>query len=194
MAEKKKDTKDADLENKPATDKKSKQGKKGKGKDSKVKEKGKKKAKTGPNKFFLFLATVILALIMLWVLGVVDFATLLQGKAATPAEEKIENVDPTGSAPVTFSSIQVEDQVFSVSPEAAKLAKIYSDMRPQKAAEALTLMPVEEAVPIVAAMDEWRAGIIMSKMDAAKAVEISQLVAENFRKDITTAGGVSVVQ
>ena len=143
---------------------------------------GKSRKKAGPNTFLLFVAVVILTLVMLWVTGVLNFAALT-GQELPPEEDKtIANAQPTGSTPVTFAAVQADAAVYTNTPEAAKLAKIYSDMRPEKAAEALGQMPVEEAVPIIAAMDEWRAGIIMSKMEAAKAVEISQLLAETYRR------------
>ncbi len=153
----------------------------------------KKRKKAGPNTFLLLIAVILLAVVMLWVTGAINFATLLGQDAPEQETEDIANAQPTGSAPVTFAAIQPDEIVYTANPDAVKLAKIYSEMRPEKAAEALSQMPVEEAMPIMAAMDEWRAGIIMSKMEAAKAVEISQLMAETYRTGEADAGEVQVL-
>jgi cytoskeletal protein RodZ len=167
--------------------KKGKKGKVNRGKEQK------KPKKTGPNTFLLLIAVLLLAVVMLWVTGAINFSALLGQDSPPQDAQEIANAQPTGSAPVTFAAIQPGQELYTVNPEAAKLAKIYSEMRPQKAADALSQMPVEEAMPIMAAMDEWRAGIIMSKMEAAKAVEISQLMAETYRTGEANAGEANVL-
>ena len=63
-----------------------------------------------------------------------------------------------------------------------KLVKVYSQMRPDAAAEQLATMPETMAAAIVFKLESRKASIILNEMDTQKAARISIIIADSARK------------
>ena len=156
-------------------EKSAKKGKKTK-KGKNIKDKGKPKKK----RFLLILSFLLLIAMFLGLFGIVDYGalydTLMGNKATTAIQKKpvITGLQPQLASPQGISTaggFEVTDA------GARKVARIYEQMRPQSAADALKTLPPAEAVKVLIAMDEWRAGIILSKLDAKTSADLSAKLA-----------------
>lgn len=63
-----------------------------------------------------------------------------------------------------------------------KLVKVYSQMRPDAAAEQLATMPEATAAAIVFKLKTRQASVILNEMDTQKAARISMIIADSARK------------
>ncbi len=63
-----------------------------------------------------------------------------------------------------------------------KLVKVYSQMRPDAAAEQLATMPETAAAAIVFKLKSRKASVILNEMDTTKAARISMIIADSARK------------
>lgn len=149
------------------------------GQQDKKAKKGNKSGKGG-GKFLLLLSSLLLIAMGLGLMGVIDYGAIydqLTGKtAAVPkqAVPKITGLQPQLASPQGISTIGG----FEVTDAGArKVARIYEQMRPENAAETLKTLPPGEAVKVLIAMDEWRAGIILSKMDANTSANLTAQLA-----------------
>ena len=65
-----------------------------------------------------------------------------------------------------------------------KLARVYSNMRPQNAADAMNSLPDDTAVAILQRMDEDAAAQTLSKMDPARAARLTQIIYDGTRTTV----------
>ena len=110
-------------------------------------------------------------------------------KPKADEKKKEDKQEKKQSKPVTLSKKEIEDQMKA--REAAerkrisKIARLYNEMKPQEAADAMESLDDDLTFAILQRMDEGNAAKTLAKMDADKAARLTELIYEGKKKQVT---------
>lgn len=109
-------------------------------------------------------------------------------------EEKKEEEKPPEPKKVTLTKEELQKQ--QAEREAAekkrvsKLARLYGQMKPQEAADAMVNLDENLTVAILQRMDEAQAAKVLAKFDAAKAASLTEIIYAGKQSSIIVPGDV----
>ena len=110
----------------------------------------------------------------------------------TKAEDKKEEEKPPEPKKVTLTKEELQKQ--QAAREAAekkrvsKLARLYGQMKPQEAADAMVNLDEDLTVAILQRMDEAQAAKVLAKFDAAKAASLTEIIYAGKQSSIIVPG------
>lgn len=121
-------------------------------------------------------------------------------KPAAPTQEDMENTpqedakpDPTNkkqSKKVTISKEEIEAQMkereAAERKRVSKLARLYNEMKPKDAADAMEELDEDLCIAILQRMDEGNAAKVLSQFEAGKRAKLTQIMYEGTQKKMNT--------
>jgi len=112
-------------------------------------------------------------------------------------EKPVEDVKPSTdkekkeSKPVRLTKAEIEKQMkereAAERKRVSKLARLYTQMKPKDAAEALAALNDDMVISILQRMDEGTAAKIMTEFDTDRTARITRIMYEGKRNTVTTA-------
>ena len=110
-------------------------------------------------------------------------------KAKEDEKPKQEEEKPKQSKPVTISKEEIDKQMkereAAERKRVSKLARLYNEMKPQEAADAMADLDDDLTVAILQRMDEGNAAKTLAKMDAEKTARLTQIMYEGVQRKLT---------
>lgn len=124
-----------------------------------------------------------------------------------PTQEDMENVpaedvkpdkdkkdDKQQSKKVTISKQEIEAQMkereAAERKRVSKLARLYNEMKPKDAADAMDALDDDLCIAILQRMDEGNAAKVLAEFDSAKTARLTQIMYEGTQKKMTTEDDV----
>lgn len=121
-----------------------------------------------------------------------------------PTQDEMENMPVENDKPddkdkkdmkkVTISKKEIEQQMkereAAEKKRVSKLARLYNEMKPRDAAEAMDSLDDDLVIAILQRMDEGNAAKVLSEFQPAKTARLTQLMYEGTKKKVTTADDV----
>ena len=112
-------------------------------------------------------------------------------KAKEDEKPKQEEEKPKQSKPVTISKEEIDKQMkereAAERKRVSKLARLYNEMKPQEAADAMADLDDDLTVAILQRMDEGNAAKTLAKMDAEKTARLTQIMYEGVQRKLTVS-------
>ena len=109
-----------------------------------------------------------------------------------PEPEPEPKKEDKKSKDVKVSQKEIEEQMkareAAEKKRISKLARIYDNMKPEEAANALNDVSLDTVVMILQKMDESNAGQVIAKMDPSKAARITQMLFDGQQRRLTLPG------
>ena len=113
---------------------------------------------------------------------------------AKPSAEKKKDKAKEQSKTVKLTKKEIEAQMkereAAERKRVSKLARLYNEMKPQDAAEAMDALDDDLTVTILQRMDESTAAKVMAEFEPAKAARLTELIYQGTRKKMQTAADV----
>ena len=108
--------------------------------------------------------------------------------------DKPDDKDKKDTKKVTISKKEIEQQMkereAAEKKRVSKLARLYNEMKPRDAAEAMDSLDDDLVIAILQRMDEGNAAKVLSEFQPAKTARLTQLMYEGTKKKVTTADDV----
>ena len=109
----------------------------------------------------------------------------------TPVEDvKPSKDDQKQSKKITISKKEIEKQMkereAAEKKRVSKLARLYNEMKPRDAAEAMDALDDDLCIAILQRMDEANAAKVMSEFEASKTARLTQIMYEGTQKKMNT--------
>ncbi len=108
--------------------------------------------------------------------------------------DKPDDKDKKDTKKVTISKKEIEQQMkereAAEKKRVSKLARLYNEMKPRDAAEAMDSLDDDLVIAILQRMDEGNAAKVLSEFKPAKTARLTQLMYEGTKKKVTTADDV----
>lgn len=108
--------------------------------------------------------------------------------------DKHDDKDKKDTKKVTISKKEIEQQMkereAAEKKRVSKLARLYNEMKPRDAAEAMDSLDDDLVIAILQRMDEGNAAKVLSEFQPAKTARLTQLMYEGTKKKVTTADDV----
>ena len=109
----------------------------------------------------------------------------------TPVEDvKPEKDNKKQSKKITISKKEIEKQMkereAAERKRVSKLARLYNEMKPRDAAEAMDALDDDLCIAILQRMDEGNAAKVMSEFEPAKTARLTQIIYEGTQKKMNT--------
>ena len=108
--------------------------------------------------------------------------------------DKTDDKDKKDTKKVTISKKEIEQQMkereAAEKKRVSKLARLYNEMKPRDAAEAMDSLDDDLVIAILQRMDEGNAAKVLSEFQPAKTARLTQLMYEGTKKKVTTADDV----
>lgn len=109
----------------------------------------------------------------------------------TPVEDvKPSKDDQKQSKKITISKKEIEKQMKEreavEKKRVSKLARLYNEMKPRDAAEAMDALDDDLCIAILQRMDEGNAAKVMSEFEASKTARLTQIMYEGTQKKMNT--------
>lgn len=108
--------------------------------------------------------------------------------------DKPDDKDKKDTKKVTISKKEIEQQMkereAAEKKRVSKLARLYNEMKPRDAAEAMDSLDDDLVIAILQRMDEGNAAKVLSEFQPAKTARLTQLMYEGTKKKVTTAEDV----
>lgn len=113
---------------------------------------------------------------------------------AKPSADKNKDKAKEQSKTVKLTKKEIEAQMkereAAERKRVSKLARLYNEMKPQDAAEAMDALDDDLTVTILQRMDESTAAKVMAEFEPAKAARLTELIYQGTRKKMQTAADV----
>ena len=113
---------------------------------------------------------------------------------AKPSADKKKDKAKEQSKTVKLTKKEIEAQMkereAAERKRVSKLARLYNEMKPQDAAEAMDALDDDLTVTILQRMDESTAAKVMAEFEPAKAARLTELIYQGTRKKMQTAADV----
>ena len=113
---------------------------------------------------------------------------------AKPSADKKKDKAKEQSKNVKLTKKEIEAQMkereAAERKRVSKLARLYNEMKPQDAAEAMDALDDDLTVTILQRMDESTAAKVMAEFEPAKAARLTELIYQGTRKKMQTAADV----
>ncbi len=113
---------------------------------------------------------------------------------AKPSADKNKDKAKEHSKTVKLTKKEIEAQMkereAAERKRVSKLARLYNEMKPQDAAEAMDALDDDLTVTILQRMDESTAAKVMAEFEPAKAARLTELIYQGTRKKMQTAADV----
>ena len=108
--------------------------------------------------------------------------------------DKPDDKDKKDTKKVTISKKEIEQQMkereAAEKKRVSKLARLYNEMKPRDAAEAMDSLDDDLVIAILQRMDEGNAAKVLSEFQPAKTARLTQLMYVGTKKKVTTADDV----
>ena len=108
--------------------------------------------------------------------------------------DKPDDKDKKDTKKVTISKKEIEQQMkereAAEKKRVSKLARLYNEMKPRDAAEAMDSLDDDLVIAILQRMDEGNAAKVLSEFKPAKTARLTQLMYEGTKKKVTMADDV----
>lgn len=108
--------------------------------------------------------------------------------------DKPDDKDKKDTKKVTISKKEIEQQMkereAAEKKRVSKLARLYNEMKPRDAAEAMDSLDDDLVIAILQRMDEGNAAKVLSEFQPAKTARLTQIMYEGTKKKVTTADDV----
>ena len=108
--------------------------------------------------------------------------------------DKPDDKDKKDTKKVTISKKEIEQQMkereAAEKKRVSKLARLYNEMKPRDAAEAMDSLDDDLVIAILQRMDEGNAAKVLSEFQPVKTARLTQLMYEGTKKKVTTADDV----
>ena len=108
--------------------------------------------------------------------------------------DKPDDKDKKDTKKVTISKKEIEQQMkereAAEKKRVSKLARLYNEMKPRDAAEAMDSLDDDLVIAILQRMDEGNAAKVLSEFQPSKTARLTQLMYEGTKKKVTTADDV----
>lgn len=108
----------------------------------------------------------------------------------TPVEDVKPEPDKKQSSKVVISKKEIEKQMkereAAERKRVSKLARLYNEMKPRDAAEAMDSLDDDLCIAILQRMDEGNAAKVLSEFEPSKTARLTQLMYEGTKKKVNT--------
>ena len=119
-------------------------------------------------------------------------APVVDAKPSTDKKDKDKDKEKSKNVKLTKKEIeaQMKEREAAERKRVSKLARLYNEMKPRDAAEAMDALDEDLTVTILQRMDEGTAAKVMAEFEPAKAARLTELIYQGTQKKMQTAADV----